>query len=157
MFAADDVPQRSPLGDACVNVGDARVNGRQRQLLRLIDGVRTVAQIAAMMPGRDVAGELLQLQGCGQIMGQTAPVSAAAALTEALPERWVDAMAFMKQKATESLGVMAHATIQLLERVKDSAAAKSAVARWHMALRESRNGRAQADAHLQWVTEMLGL
>ena len=34
---------------------------------------------------------------------------------------------------------------------------RGAVARWHMALRESRHGRAQADARLQVVTEILDL
>ncbi|WP_018610546.1 hypothetical protein [Uliginosibacterium gangwonense] len=156
MLADDFVPKRTSQGDDGLSLGDARVNGRQRQLLRLVDGSRSLVQIGAMLPGRDLRAELIALMAAGLL---AAPVKtmAPAVAADTLPTGWADAMQFMKHRATESLGVMAHSIILLLEKVCDSAAAKSAVARWHMALRESRSGRAEADAHLQVVTTMLGL
>jgi len=63
----------------------------------------------------------------------------------------------MKLHASDYLGLMAHPIVHLLERVRDTEMARNAVARWHMALRESRNGRDVADTHLTVVTDMLGL
>jgi len=158
MLADDFVPKRTSQGDESLSLGDARVNGRQRQLLRLVDGSRSLAQIGVMLPGRDLRAELPALMAMGLLDApahKTAP--AAAVAVDALPMGWADAMQFMKHKAIDSLGVMAHSIIILLEKVRDSAAAKNAVARWHMALRESRSGREEADAHLRVVTAMLGL
>jgi len=156
MLADDFVPKRTSQGDESLSLGDARVNGRQRQLLRLVDGSRSLAQIGVMLPGRDLRAELPALMAMG-LLDAPAHKAAPVVVADTLPTGWADAMQFMKHKATDSLGVMAHSIILLLEKVRDSAAAKSAVARWHMALRESRSGREEADAHLRVVTAMLGL
>lgn len=156
MLADDFVPKRTLPGDNCLSLGDARVNGRQRQLLRLVDGARSLAQISVMLPGRDLRAELSALMALG-LLDAPAHTAAPAVAVDTLPTGWAEAMHFMKHRATENLGVMAHSIIPLLEKVRDSAAAKSAVARWHMAMRESRSGREEADAHLRVVTAMLGL
>lgn len=159
MFPPDAIPVRTPAGEACLADNDARLAGRQRQLLRLVDGARRVAQIAVMMPGRDLAAALVELHAQGLVAAQGAAIRVASTgiETTALPARWREALEFMKTHAVDAMGLMAQPVVQRLEQVRDSAAARGAVARWHMALRESRHGRAQADARLQVVTEILDL
>ncbi|MGC3964010.1 MAG: hypothetical protein QM803_11975 [Rhodocyclaceae bacterium] len=156
MFEPDFVPVRTQTGQVLLDDQDARVAGRRRQVMRLIDGRRRLAQIAIMMPGRDLANELNELVSLGLVHSPAGPPQEHAR-AEALPARWADALAFMKATATASMGVMARAVIASLEQVHDAGSARSAIARWHMALRESRTGRQDADALLQTVTNMLGI
>jgi hypothetical protein len=125
--------------------------------MRLIDGHRRVAQIAVMMPGRDLETELAELMASHLVLAPGTPSAPPQAAPAVLPARWSEAVDFMRTVAVASLGVMAQPVIKLLEQVRDTASARHAVARWHMALRESRAAREEADAHLHTVTHMLGL
>lgn len=161
MFSADFIPQRTELGNNSLTAG-ATIPGKQRQILRLIDGQRNLDQLAIMLPGRDLANELAELVAQGMIAApQPRTPSGGQEKTEEskgpLPDGWRAAMVFMKDQATQSMGVMAHPIIALLEKARDSAAARHAVARWHMAMRESRNGRDTADEYLAVVTRMLNI
>ncbi len=161
MFSADFIPQRSELGNNSLTAGTS-VNGKQRQMLRLVDGHRNLDQLSVMLPGRDLAAELADLIALGLIATPTNKGPAAAQDKPAnangpLPDGWRAAMVFMKDQATQSMGVMAHPIVALLEKARDSAAARHAVARWHMAMRESRRGRDSADEYLAVVTRMLNI
>ncbi|MFT4174595.1 MAG: hypothetical protein QM639_18660 [Rhodocyclaceae bacterium] len=161
MFGSDFVPVRSQRGETLLAGQDGGITGRQRQLMRLIDGRRRLSQIAVMMPGRDLEAELAELLDAHFIMAAGTPAVAApvvaAEVADTPPEHWDEAFGFMRAVAIASLGVMAQPVIALLEQVGDSASARSAVARWHMALRESRHGRDEADTHLRTVTSLLDL
>lgn len=160
MYSDSFVPSRTQAGEASLTISSTQVTGKQRQFLRLIDGMRSLAQIGLMLHGRDLASELAELIELGMVVASPAhkPVAVSAVSAHpTLPERWHEAVVFMKAHARECLGIMAHPIDHLLERVGDCDAAKSAVARWHMALRESRLGRSVADENLDVVTEMLGI
>ena len=161
MFSADFIPQRTELGNNSLTAG-ASISGKQSQILRLIDGQRNLNQLAIMLPGRDLMAELTELAAQGLLAGPQAKSTGPAAgkVDDAggpLPEGWRAAMVFMKDQATQSMGVMAHPIVALLEKARDSAAARHAVARWHMAMRESRHGRDTADEYLAVVTRMLNI
>jgi hypothetical protein len=161
MFSADFIPQRSELGNNSLTAG-ASVNGKQRQMLRLVDGHRNLDQLSIMLPGRDLVAELADLIALGLITpladkGSAPAQEKPADSNDPLPDGWRAAMVFMKDQATQSMGVMAHPIVALLEKARDSAAARHAVARWHMAMRESRRGRDSADEYLAVVTRMLNI
>lgn len=158
MFSAHFIPHRTELGNSSLTTGTA-ISGKQRQILRLIDGQRNLDQLAIMLPGRDLPGELGGLLAQG-LIARPEPAHATLPRLEApaaLPEGWRVAMVFMKDQATQSMGVMAQPIITLLEKACDSAAARHAVARWHLAMRESRHGRDMADDYLAVVTRMLNI
>ncbi len=150
------IPSLSQAGAASLATS-ANIPGKQRQLLRLIDGKRSLAQISIMMPGRDLVLELGELRQQGFLAQAPRAETAAPSAAATLPAHWHEASAYMQHQALESLGVMSHPIILLLEKVRDAAAARTAVARWHMALRESRNSRETANTHLEHVTDLLEL
>jgi len=153
------VPSRSAACETSLALASPEISGKQRQILRLMDGRRTLAQIAVMMPGRDLSAEVIELRQQGWIAEVASEPPSAVALprSESMPEAWLEASVYMKMHAREALGLMAQPVIQILDKVRDTASARSAVARWHMALRESRNARDAADEHLQHITRLLEL
>lgn len=155
------VPQKTALGAEMLAQRDAGLSYTTRRVLLLADGQRTVGTLVGMLSGQNVIAELNELVARGLVEIHTsaasAAVSAAASETpsQAMPDAWMTASNFMMARARESLGVMAAGVINDLERVQDPEEARQAMSRWYRALRESRNGRPQADALRVQVSQML--
>jgi len=158
MLTADFIPQHSELGRQSLTAGTVAISGKQRQILRLIDGSRRLDQLAVMLPGRDVPAELADLMTHGLVLPPPGLVpTPRETARRPLPEGWRAAMIFMKDQASQAMGVMAGPILALLDGADNADAARHAVARWHMAMRESRHGRENADNQLTVVTRMLGI
>ncbi|WP_148716312.1 hypothetical protein [Chitinolyticbacter meiyuanensis] len=141
---------------------------RLRQVLILVDGSKSVARLAAAVPGLPVLPALQDLAAQGYIGdGQQAlPVGATVAdapRADTPPAASVvDPMLFteikdiMASSAREFLGVMAQPLLADIERASDPARLKSVIARWSVALRESRRGGEHAEQYLQAVKTLAG-
>lgn len=141
---------------------------RQRQLLVLVDGQRCDGELAALI-GQERFQELiaaLRTQGL-VIAGQEGEPAAAdpgplAATVLARPaaaplsvERLDAIRALMRDSAHRHLGLLAQETQVLIERANCTRSLQTAIAGWHLALRESRNGHAVADGLLDSVRTLL--
>jgi hypothetical protein len=154
------VPQKTALGAEILTQRDASLTYTMRRVLLLADGVRTVAELVGMLPGQNVTAELNELveRGLAEInqKGHVAtPKIVRTGSHSDLSNEWMTASNFMMARARESLGVMAASVISDLEHVRDQEDARQAMSRWYRALRDSRNGRTQADALRVQVSQML--
>ncbi|MDB5800560.1 MAG: hypothetical protein JWL63_1499 [Rhodocyclales bacterium] len=150
------IPQKTALGAEVITQRDAGLTYAMRRVLLLADGVRTVGELVGMLPGQNVTAELNELVERGLAEINTTPQAAQKAPSDSnLSDEWMTASSFMMARARESLGVMASSVISDLERVQDQQEARQAMSRWYRALRESRNGRSQADALRVQVSQML--
>ena len=158
--SASFIPQKTALGSEVITQRDAGLTYTMRRVLLLADGVRTVGELVSMLPGQNVMAELNELvdRGLAEINATPHTLPSAASrvgIDSDLSDEWMTASSFMMARARESLGVMAASVISDLERVQDQEDARQAMSRWYRALRESRNGRSQADALRVQVSQML--
>ncbi|AOY00044.1 hypothetical protein [Jeongeupia sp. USM3] len=173
------VYSKTAVGQAEIDARSLGLSARARRLLILIDGRRTLADIAAALGHAGLAPLLaeLQAQGCIAAPDQSgiateapvtpapspAPVAPAAATQQPRPIDAVDPIRIVKAKElmTESaqtfLGLMGRGLISEIEAVSDTTTLKNAIARWNMALRESRKAGPYADEFVQAVKVLTGL
>ncbi|GHD68459.1 hypothetical protein [Jeongeupia chitinilytica] len=178
---ANTVYSKTARGQAEIDARSLGLSARARRLLILIDGRRTLAEIAVIL-GHDTLPPLLaelQAQGCIGTPGETA--SEAGATVEPAPApspvqsvppavtqqpkpidaldpiRIVKAKELMTESAQTFLGLMGRGLISEIEAVSDTPALKNAIARWNMALRESRKAGPYADEFVQAVKVLTGL
>lgn len=153
------IPQKTALGAEILTQRDGGLSYTMRRVLLLANGTRSVAELAAMLPGQRVVAELNDLVERGLVEISSAPQAAIhggkVPLENDLSDEWMTASNFMMARARESLGVMAAGVINDLEQVQDQEEARQAMSRWYRALRGSRNGRSQADALRVQVSQML--
>jgi hypothetical protein len=132
------------------------LNGRQRSVLIMLDGRKSCAALAPLMPAGQVAaivGELLAL-------GLIAPCDGtAAAHTSAAPtvsDAGLDRIRrYMVGAARTHLGLLAEDVVARIERAGDAGQLRGVVGHWHMALRDSKHGRAAAGDCLREVRDAL--
>lgn len=154
---------------------------KARQVLVLLDGARTVGMLAAVLVGLELTSIIKELEHAGFIEPVSTPLPSSALQRDmpiAVPssnpapasvmtvtppvETALDPLTLLEVKlmmetATQQyLGLLGADLRQLVAGVKDSAGLRSAMARWHMALRESRKGADAADELLQQAKTMLG-
>jgi hypothetical protein len=125
------------------------LNGRQRSVLIMLDGHRPCAALAPLMPAGQVAaivGELLAL-------GLIAPCGGAApGVSDPGLER---VRHYMVATARRHLGLLAEDVVARIERAGDAGALRGVVGHWHMALQDSKHGRAAAGDCLREVRAAL--
>jgi hypothetical protein len=133
-----------------------KLNGRQRSVLIMLDGRKSCAALAPLMPAGEVAaivGELLALgliAPCGGIAA--AQTSAAPIVSDAGLDR---VRRYMVGAARTYLGLLAEEVVARIERAGDAGQLRGVVGHWHMALRDSKHGRAAAGDCLREVREAL--
>jgi hypothetical protein len=132
------------------------LNGRQRSVLIMLDGRKSCAALAPLMPAGQVAaivGELLAL-GLIAPCGGTAP---AQTTTEPIvDDAGLDRVKrYMVGAARTHLGLLAEEVVARIERAADAGQLRGVVGHWHMALRDSKHGRAAAGDCLREVREAL--
>jgi len=162
----DAVFAKTAKGRGEVNARGMGLSGRQRTVLIMLDGQRSCAALAAMMPEGQVAGivtELLALDliaPCAGAAGAATlvPVAAAFVAREVAPENVQEAgagvaaiKAYMVQAAQTYLGLLAAEVVERIEGAHDAARLRGVVGHWHMALQASKHGRETAAAHIEYV------
>lgn len=140
---------------------------RLRRLLILVDGRRDHSELAALLGGEAVAAQLEELAEAGLVAPAGAAPQSPAPQPEhvtpkpAAPEPMLSplqlehAKALMTDSAHRYLGVFARPLLASIAAAADHRALKSVSAAWHMALRDSRDGRGEADHLLHTLRELI--
>ena len=138
------------------------LRAKARQLLVLLDGKRTVSDLASLIAQQDLLILIEELQREGFI-SQTQAATPAPTQTEPIsPEATIDPVSLARAKAylieisQQHLGLMAAKLQQEIATASDHASVRAALAHWNMALRESRSGAGIATPCLQKARDSLG-
>jgi hypothetical protein len=133
------------------------LNGRQRSVLIMLDGRRSCAALAPLMPAGQLAaivGELLALGLIAPCGGAAAPAQTSA--TPGVSDPGLDRIRrYMVGVARTHLGLLAEEVVARIERAADAGQLRGVVGHWHMALRDSKQGRAAAGDCLREVRDAL--
>jgi hypothetical protein len=132
------------------------LNGRQRSVLIMLDGRKPWAALAPLMPAGEVAGIVGELLALGLIApcGGGSPAQTAAAPIVSNPG--LDRVRrYMVGVARTHLGLLAEEVVARIERARDAGQLRGVVGHWHMALRDSKQGREAAGDCLREVREAL--
>lgn len=143
------IARKTQLGAHTVIQRENGLPTHLRRLLLLADGKRNLADLAGVVPGRNVVADLHELAIRGLIEDAAAgpaPSSVIQGGDERLADNWMKASNFMMNRAKESLGIMAADVIAELENARDPDSVRQAMSSWYRAMRNSRNGRDTADA-----------
>jgi hypothetical protein len=135
------------------------LTGRQRTVLILLDGHKPCGALAPLMPAGQVADIVGQLLALDLIEPRRADEDISAAQPQtapATPPGEHDAHVarikrYMVQTAQAHLGLLAAEVVGRIERTNDADQLRAVVGYWHMALRDAKDGRATAGAHLEHV------
>jgi hypothetical protein len=162
---------------------DQRIRGltaKERRVLILIDAQRNVFDIATITDlNDDAASVFVRLIGLGLIAPlasqgesrvasrpappapplpsapqKTAGADATAAKT-VVDEALARAKKIMLEATDEHLGLLGADIARHIDGVNDFDSIKACIAKWHMAMRDSRSGRASVDEHLERIRAAL--
>ncbi len=128
-----------------------RLNPKQRQVLILIDGKRTLNEIAQSLPRLTVVEIIEELAAQGFIQDPNRPKTIPHVIEAALstPEISAEQMAATKNilisSTTEYLGLMGRTMSEQISTASSYEQLKACISRWHMAIRETKGGRMMAD------------
>lgn len=167
--AADTIYAKTARGREEVAQRLLGLSARQRSVLIMVDGRRPSAVLAELAGGADIVGELLALGLIAAAVAAPAsapapapapvpapppapPPAPAPAQQMAVPD--VRLAAIKRQMTTTAetyLGLMAADVVRRIERAADETQLQSVLGHWHMALQESKHGKAVALAQLELV------
>ncbi|BCL75922.1 hypothetical protein JHS3_16580 [Jeongeupia sp. HS-3] len=173
MLMLQTVYAKTTQGQAEIDTRRLGLSARARRLLILIDGQRTLADIATVLGHADLAPLLAELKThrCIDAPDRPAVVTDPIAIAPPAPAetrqprpldavdpiRIIKAKELMTESTHEFLGLMGRGLISEIEAVADAPALKNAIARWNMALRESRKAGPYADQFVEAVKVLTGL
>lgn len=128
-----------------------RLNPRQRQVLILIDGKRTLDEIAQCLPRLPVTDIMEELASQDFIQDPARPrttahrIEAASNTPEISAEQLAETKSILISSTTEYLGLMGRTMAEQISTASSYEQLKACISRWHMAIRESKGGRMIAD------------
>lgn len=128
-----------------------RLTPRQRQVLILIDGKRTLNEITQSLPRLTVAEIIEELAAQGFIQDPSRPKTIPQVIepVPSAPEISAEQLAATKNilisSTTEYLGLMGRTMSEQISTASSYEQLKACISRWHMAIRESKGGRIIAD------------
>jgi len=167
----DTVFTKTAKGRAEMVARAAGLKSRQRSILIMLDGQKNVRDIA-LLPPHEVAeavSHLLALELIAPTVEQPVaadlvPVAAAAHAPEvaAVPAvatpaagdgsaKLTDLKNLMTDSANTYLGLMAADVVGRVHKARNEVELLAVVGHWHMAMRESKYGRAVAETHLAHI------
>lgn len=138
------------------------LRAKARQLLVLLDGKRTVSDLASLIAQQDLPILIEELQREGFISQTQATTPVPTQAEPISPETTIDPVSLARAKAylieisQQHLGLMAAKLQQEIATASDHASVRAALAHWNMALRESRSGAGIATPCLQKARDLLG-
>ena len=158
-------------GKAHEEMADRRhqLRPKARQVLIMLDGARTVGMLTAVIAGFELPQILQELERTGFIAPlsaetvQPAPhtetitlTAAPAAPEEVDPLVLLEIKLLMQESIQQNLGLLGADLKKQVAAIRDAAGLRTTMARWHMALRESRKGADLADDLLQKARALAG-
>jgi len=159
MSALRGVYVKTEAGTREVASRGLRLPSHLRRLLILIDGERDAAQLGRLLGTNDVATQLAELEAAGLIVNPSAQTrvaepDSAPALDPSVLQH---ARALMCESAMRHLGLLGRTLAREIESAESRVELLSLSARWHMAMRDSRDGHHEADMLLGALRKMLAL
>lgn len=142
--------------------GNRSLSLRHRQLLIMVDGKRTDSEIAKIFNSNQAIAMLVDLEKLGFINSGKVSNQSVFNVHQAVPdstplsqEHIIYIKTFLSEEAQLQLGLMSRDIEQRIALVNNAENLKSCVARWHMAIRESRNGRTVADKLMERLAHLM--
>ena len=145
--------------------GNRSLSLKHRQLLIMVDGRRTDGEIAKIFNSQNVIEMLVDLLKLGFIVDIHETKSSAknnhhdVNVTKAKDSLSSEHIALVKtfliEEAQMQLGLMSRDIEQKVNLVQNTNDLKSAISRWHMAIRDSRNGRTVADKLMERLAHIM--
>lgn len=142
--------------------GNFELDLRSRQILILADGQCSLEYMQQLRPNLDVAGIAKRLLTEGYLVTQGSELSTSTpkaktppAASTIEPDRLAKARAIMTESTRTYIGILGTELLRKTGEAQTAVEIKKCIAQWHMALRESRLGRAVADEQLHEVYRLL--
>ena len=146
--------------------GNRLLNLSQRNLLNIVDGKRTCAQLAKFFDSDHVFEMLADLEKLGFLVSENAvqkpsipnhkPSHLVDKLQNALSKEHVLFIKiFLIEEAKLQLGLLSFAIVQQISMVRNADELKSSIAVWHIAIRESRNGGEVANQLMEKLLHLM--
>ncbi len=152
---------KSPKAIKEFEEGNRTLSLRHRQLLLMIDGTRTNAELTKLFSNIDASQMLHDLEKLGYLVDKNSTVNEKNSTSktnngdqdsekELLDTISSDHVAFIKSFLISELEIQVGAMMSRdltskIQKVTDSTELKPCIARWHMAIRDSKNGRTVSD------------
>ncbi|OAM52801.1 hypothetical protein A7981_05005 [Methylovorus sp. MM2] len=157
--------KKSDMGLAEISAAKRTLNARQRQVLILIDGQRTLEHLENYLKTSDVASIAQALESLGYIkrtedivlphaepIAQILPPEPDIHLDNAQMENIKHIVA---SSADEHLGIMGRSIKKDILDAANHIEIKACVSQWHMAMRESKSGRLLASELMEHVQTII--
>jgi hypothetical protein len=144
--------------------GNRTLSLKHRQILMMVDGKRTNSELANFFSSRNALQMLLDLEKLGFLMSadvaKNQPVNNQSNPTKPTEDSLsIEHLTFIKtflvEEAQMQLGLMSREIEKKIVEVQNSDDLKTCIARWHMAIRDSRNGRTVSDKLMERLTHLL--
>jgi hypothetical protein len=158
--------QKSALGVQEIFSSNRSLGTRQRQVLVLIDGKRSIEDLESFFEKQQLREILATLEQLGFTQHLDSPMAAAPGrnnTTHALPEIAVflspDQISTIKQillnGADDYLGIMGRSLKDKIQNASGFEQLRSSISLWHMALRESKLGRESAGVLMEQINQTI--
>jgi hypothetical protein len=156
----DKIYQKSPKAVKEFQDGIRTLSLRHRQLLLMVDGTRTSADLAKVFSTIDAEQMLSDLEKLGYLVDKNSTAmnkgstdshaNAQDTDKDVLDTITSEHVAFIKTFMINELEIqmgpiMGRDLISKIQKVTDNLELKPCIARWHMAIRDSKNGRTVSD------------
>ncbi len=144
--------------------GNRSLSLKHRQLLIMVNGRRTNSQIAQAVNSEQAIQMLADLERLGYLMNASLAnqatkhksVQATQLKSVELSSDHLEIIKdFLVEEAQLQLGLMSRDIEQKIALVNNADDLKSCIARWHMAIRDSRNGRTVADKLMERLAHLM--
>ena len=145
----DAVYAKTAKGRGELTMRGLGLSGRQRSVLIMLDGRKSCAELAPLMPAGQVACIVEQLLA----LGLSAPCGADR--EDGIEHELDQVKRYMVSTARTHLGLLAAEVVDRIERASGAAQLRAVVGHWHMALQDAKHGRALAGEHLREVRACL--
>lgn len=143
--------------------GNRSLSLKHRQLLIMVNGRRTNSQIAQAVNSEQAIQMLADLEKLGflinpetvsdsELKSDIKTYSAESSLSQ---QHLVFIKTFLIEEAQLQLGLMSRSVEQKVDLVQNADDLKSCIAHWHMAIRDSRNGRTVADKLMERLAHLM--
>jgi hypothetical protein len=142
--------------------GNRTLSLKHRQLLIMVNGKRSSSQIASIFNSDSALQMLVDLEKLGYLLSAQdtnkqadEPTTGTKASDTFSREHLVFIKTFLIEEAQLQLGLMSREIEQKVALVQNAEDLKSCIARWHMAIRDSRNGRTVADRLMERLAHLM--
>ena len=152
----DTVFTKTARGRAEVTERSAGLNGKQRSVLIMLDGRKSMRDIASLLPEDEIA-RIVEMLLERELIAPWAEavVSCAASENHKDAAKLLRTKTLMTDSAMTYLGLMASEVVRRVQDASDEIELISVVGHWHMAMRESKYGRQVAAIHLEQIKTSL--